>query len=67
MAERISYNPGPAESSIDFGANLGLGVNIRNVFLELGAYHGFSDVLKNPNNNNYKNVVARFSCGWRIL
>ena len=60
---------GPAKSSIDFGANLALGVSFKQTFLELGVYQGLVPAIEVPlggRNREYHNALIRFSIGWRI-
>ena len=61
---------GPAKSSVDFGANLALGVSFKQTFLELGVYQGLTpaiEVFIGSRNREYNNALIRFSIGWRIL
>lgn len=68
--EKQSENFGDVESNFDYGANLGIGYDIKNFFVEFNFYQGMSTLIETESVNGFvtgfdgTNTVLQLSLGY---
>ncbi|TXD80682.1 PorT family protein [Subsaximicrobium wynnwilliamsii] len=69
--ERYNLDFGDIESKIDYGINLGIGYNFKNLFTELNVQQGFASLVvveNTPNSDEFKlnNTIIQLSVGYKF-
>jgi hypothetical protein len=61
--KKLNLDFGEVKNKIDFGVNLGMGYDIKNVFVELNIYQGDTEIII-INDSKLTNTVIQFSVGY---